>query len=326
MKEDLLHNMLLNAVETPTMPSVTSTVASTQAAGSTDAVSGDETYQREDILENFLSKHSWEHVGKKDEDISVFTDRPLVGDYEFSTFTTITEYQEDFMAPSSPIPTIKTTESAEAEDHTLTRMAIRKQMSLEEGQSVTHLQKDAEGDVEVPTQREMKVMEATGAPGKIQKAATHAGIKDVDIIKVEAKEADNIEGEDFIVIEGDEYGLAVEPITPAIRIPEEEITTKPHPVQPVHHSLDKEFHPTMPTEVTVPERGSVLIPTTAEEGSEVSIAMPTSPGRALIVFFSLRVTNMIFSEDLFNKSSPEYKALEQRFLELVNHFYYYLKK
>ncbi|XP_056416510.1 interphotoreceptor matrix proteoglycan 2 [Hyla sarda] len=39
--------------------------------------------------------------------------------------------------------------------------------------------------------------------------------------------------------------------------------------------------------------------------------------KALVVFFSLRVTNMIFSEDLFNKRSPEYKALEQRFLELL---------
>ncbi|XP_064183200.1 interphotoreceptor matrix proteoglycan 2-like [Anguilla rostrata] len=43
----------------------------------------------------------------------------------------------------------------------------------------------------------------------------------------------------------------------------------------------------------------------------------SSLGRALMVFFSLRVTNMMFSEDLFNKSSPEYKALEQRFLELL---------
>lgn len=48
-----------------------------------------------------------------------------------------------------------------------------------------------------------------------------------------------------------------------------------------------------------------------------SIAMPINPGRALMVFFSLRVTNMRFSDDLFNKSSSEYKALEQRFLELV---------
>ncbi|NXH18393.1 IMPG2 protein, partial [Bucco capensis] len=41
------------------------------------------------------------------------------------------------------------------------------------------------------------------------------------------------------------------------------------------------------------------------------------PSRSLVVFFSLRVTNMMFSEDLFNKNSPEYKALEQRFLELL---------
>lgn len=54
------------------------------------------------------------------------------------------------------------------------------------------------------------------------------------------------------------------------------------------------------------------------QGSDLdAIALPTRPGRALMVFFSLRVTNMAFSMDLFNKSSPEYKALEQRFLELV---------
>ncbi|KAJ8351889.1 hypothetical protein SKAU_G00233650 [Synaphobranchus kaupii] len=51
-----------------------------------------------------------------------------------------------------------------------------------------------------------------------------------------------------------------------------------------------------------------------------SVANPNNRiplGQALMVFFSLRVTNMMFSEDLFNKSSPEYKALEQRFLELL---------
>lgn len=54
------------------------------------------------------------------------------------------------------------------------------------------------------------------------------------------------------------------------------------------------------------------------QGSDLDgIALPTRPGRALTVFFSLRVTNMAFSMDLFNKSSPEYKALEQRFLQLV---------
>nr|XP_045015984.1 interphotoreceptor matrix proteoglycan 1 [Jaculus jaculus] len=40
-------------------------------------------------------------------------------------------------------------------------------------------------------------------------------------------------------------------------------------------------------------------------------------GQELVVFFSLRVANMPFSYDLFNKSSLEYQALEQRFTELL---------
>ncbi len=41
-------------------------------------------------------------------------------------------------------------------------------------------------------------------------------------------------------------------------------------------------------------------------------------GKELVVFFSLRVTNMLFSEDLFNKSSAEYQLLENKFVELVS--------
>lgn len=37
----------------------------------------------------------------------------------------------------------------------------------------------------------------------------------------------------------------------------------------------------------------------------------------LVVFFSLRVTNMNFSEELFNKTSEEYRALENTFRELL---------
>ncbi|KAM3862309.1 interphotoreceptor matrix proteoglycan 2 [Diretmus argenteus] len=66
------------------------------------------------------------------------------------------------------------------------------------------------------------------------------------------------------------------------------------------------------------EEGGSGFPSGVVHGTDqASISMPVSPGRALMVFFSLRVTNMIFSEDLFNKNSPEYKALEQRFLELL---------
>lgn len=45
--------------------------------------------------------------------------------------------------------------------------------------------------------------------------------------------------------------------------------------------------------------------------------MASNQAKELVVFFSLRVTNMMFSEDLFDKSSPEYKSLENTFLELV---------
>ncbi|KAB1283490.1 Interphotoreceptor matrix proteoglycan 2 [Camelus dromedarius] len=52
----------------------------------------------------------------------------------------------------------------------------------------------------------------------------------------------------------------------------------------------------------------------ATKSDDLIYTQTTGP---LVVFFSLRVTNMMFSEDLFNKNSLEYKALEQRFLELL---------
>uniref|UniRef100_A0A672FT30 Interphotoreceptor matrix proteoglycan 1 n=1 Tax=Salarias fasciatus TaxID=181472 RepID=A0A672FT30_SALFA len=46
-------------------------------------------------------------------------------------------------------------------------------------------------------------------------------------------------------------------------------------------------------------------------------ATTASHGRELVVFFSLRVTNMDFSEDLFNKTSSEYRSLENTFMDLL---------
>ncbi|XP_068273573.1 interphotoreceptor matrix proteoglycan 2 [Nyctibius grandis] len=72
-----------------------------------------------------------------------------------------------------------------------------------------------------------------------------------------------------------------------------------------------ESHVELTTHVQSTEMASVAWAT-----HEDRVGTPV-PSRALVVFFSLRVTNMMFSEDLFNKNSPEYKALEQRFLELL---------
>ncbi|XP_044025206.1 LOW QUALITY PROTEIN: interphotoreceptor matrix proteoglycan 1-like [Siniperca chuatsi] len=77
------------------------------------------------------------------------------------------------------------------------------------------------------------------------------------------------------------------------------------------------------------DEGSGFLPV-GEERTTVSVTAPppvrylttpsmtkASQGRELVVFFSLRVTNMDFSEDLFNKTSSEYRSLENTFLDVL---------
>ncbi|XP_027857230.1 interphotoreceptor matrix proteoglycan 1 isoform X3 [Xiphophorus couchianus] len=61
--------------------------------------------------------------------------------------------------------------------------------------------------------------------------------------------------------------------------------------------------------------GSTAAPAMRQARTPVMTAVEKS--KELVVFFSLRVTNMMFTDDLFNKSSPEYKSLENTFLELL---------
>ncbi|NXI82063.1 IMPG1 protein, partial [Rhipidura dahli] len=76
------------------------------------------------------------------------------------------------------------------------------------------------------------------------------------------------------------------------------------------------------------EQGSGFISVLATEPAETtpvpvlkyvttSSMTTAAKGKELVVFFSLRVTNMHFSDDLFNRSSAEYKALEQQFMQLL---------
>ncbi|KAK5886386.1 hypothetical protein CesoFtcFv8_017424 [Champsocephalus esox] len=63
--------------------------------------------------------------------------------------------------------------------------------------------------------------------------------------------------------------------------------------------------------------GSTASPAVRQGSTPLMAAVDA--GKELVVFFSLRVTNMMFSDDLFNKSSSEYKSLEHTFLELTQH-------
>ncbi|XP_036624199.1 interphotoreceptor matrix proteoglycan 1 [Trichosurus vulpecula] len=67
-----------------------------------------------------------------------------------------------------------------------------------------------------------------------------------------------------------------------------------------------------------PEASSVDTTLTTTLKYITTSSMTTSTkGRELVVFFSLRVTNVPFSNDLFNRSSQEYQDLEQQFIQLL---------
>lgn len=258
---------------------------------------------------------------------------PLLDDYEFSTITTITKVIEDHVSPveidglitvevgedgdiqvdTPKMPTVeedKTTPEPEV-DHT--RPNEDERPDNEESVS-TETQTDEESEVDVITENESGDVE------------------------------DNVDVDTTMENEGDD--LVLTPTQSLIEdLTEDEIllvTLKPtNPVQQTSLSPEKEspftlitmmtpvnveLTPTTNSEVTSTSLDYNVIFYEAEDGSGIpgvirgddsNVAMPTNPGRALMVFFSLRVTNMMFSDDLFNKSSPEYKALEQRFLELV---------
>ncbi|KAM8833101.1 interphotoreceptor matrix proteoglycan 1 isoform 2-T2 [Synchiropus picturatus] len=85
----------------------------------------------------------------------------------------------------------------------------------------------------------------------------------------------------------------------------------------VEQPLEEEVGSGVPLEYDEGMYGSTAAPAIRQASTPLTAALEKN--KELVVFFSLRVTNMIFSDDLFNKSSPEYKSLENTFLELTQH-------
>ncbi|XP_028327613.1 interphotoreceptor matrix proteoglycan 2-like isoform X2 [Gouania willdenowi] len=101
---------------------------------------------------------------------------------------------------------------------------------------------------------------------------------------------------------------------------DESTETPPVKVNHVLHTFDLTDVPSVDVsfDIVPEDEGESSGYSSSAQGSDVDfLPGPLQPKRDLTVFFSLRVTNMVFSMDLFNKSSPEYKALEQRFLQLL---------
>ncbi|XP_076841401.1 interphotoreceptor matrix proteoglycan 2 [Brachyhypopomus gauderio] len=132
--------------------------------------------------------------------------------------------------------------------------------------------------------------------------------------------ADNITDKGFSAdIDPHKDGVLSTPSLPGL-LPSSESqdhnSTTPTHIPDIHtiSELDVSFDIFQYDDLSHSEYGSGLLHRSTDNDG---IAKPTSPVRALTVFFSLRVTNMMFSESLFNKSSAEYRTLEQRFLDLL---------
>ncbi|KAJ4928759.1 hypothetical protein JOQ06_004385 [Pogonophryne albipinna] len=164
-----------------------------------------------------------------------------------------------------------------------------------------------------------------------------------DIAEVTDQDNDTSEGteEDSISPEMD-VSVTETPVSDSFSSPPATEVSEPNPTsdsglfegadpEPAVVIIDENLNPSVPKGIeiqTLPPATDDIIDE-AEQTSAPSTARPpvkylTTPsmttasnGRELVVFFSLRVTNMDFSIDLFNKTSSEYRSLESTFLDVL---------
>ncbi|KAF7231419.1 fibrous sheath CABYR-binding protein-like [Nothobranchius furzeri] len=121
-----------------------------------------------------------------------------------------------------------------------------------------------------------------------------------------------------------------QPVVPYEAEEEPESSFSPSASPEAHEDISDELDYVPTTEPSEPETGSGFTPAGEQHSTAGITALPplrylTTPtmtmalhGRELVVFFSLRVTNMDFSEDLFNRTSSEYRSLEHSLLDVVS--------
>ncbi len=286
-----------------------------------------------------------EPVGETEgeQEVLIDVDTPQIEDYEFSTITTVVE-EDQILPEETPelitvkagedghlqvgreVPTMPPVKVAEAESTLKPKEGIilpaeeeRTEEDNEEETVLTETQKDEETEVAVIIKEESEEVEEEEQEESVD--STTMGQED-DFVLMDVSA---IQFSEEVLTEDEILLVTIEPASPVYPTPlstENEspfslsTTITPAEVELVHTLNSKVMTTSLDVIHYKEEEGSGI--SGVIQGDEVSsIALPTNPGRSLIVFFSLRVTNMIFSEDLFNKSSAEYKALEQRFLELV---------
>uniref|UniRef100_A0A8C7J0K4 Interphotoreceptor matrix proteoglycan 2 n=1 Tax=Oncorhynchus kisutch TaxID=8019 RepID=A0A8C7J0K4_ONCKI len=234
------------------------------------------------------------------------------------------EEEEAVEVPEEEEEAVEVSEEEEVEEEVV---EVPEEEVVEE--EAVEVPEEEEEAVEVPEEEEVEE-EAVDVPEEEEEAVEVPEEEEeaVEVPEEEEEEEEAVEVPEEVVVEEEvvEVPAAPEPeaeaevqgVTPALTPakyfpgPDISITLELQTIDPV---TDYDLVPFGGTNQT--EEGSSGYPSGGVHGVDHSVAMPINPGRALMVFFSLRVTNMKFSDDLFNKSSPEYKALEQRFIELL---------
>uniref|UniRef100_A0A8C1C3T0 Interphotoreceptor matrix proteoglycan 2 n=1 Tax=Cyprinus carpio carpio TaxID=630221 RepID=A0A8C1C3T0_CYPCA len=285
-----------------------------------------------------------EPVGETEgeDEVLIDVDTPQIEDYEFSTITTVVEEDQILPEETPELITVKAGEDGNLqvgiEVPTMPPVKVAESESILKPDEDIILPEEERTDEDIEGETVLTEMRGD------EKTEVAVIIKEESEEFEEEEQEESVDSttmtqqDDFVITDASAIQFSEEVLT------EDEIllvTTEPaSPVYSTPFSTEKESPFSLITTVTPAEVELVhtlnsKVMTTSlnvihykeEEGSGISgviqgdevssIALPTNPGRSLIVFFSLRVTNMIFSEDLFNRSSAEYKALEQRFLELL---------
>ncbi|XP_016298507.1 interphotoreceptor matrix proteoglycan 2-like isoform X2 [Sinocyclocheilus anshuiensis] len=267
-----------------------------------------------------------------EEEVLIDVDTPQIEDYEFYTVTTVVE--EDQILPEetpelitvkagedgnlqvgSNVPTMPPVKVAEAESTLKPEGDLILPEDNKEETVLTETQKDGETEVALITKEESEEEWEESVDSTTMAQQNDFVLTDVSAIQF----SEEVLTEDEILL------VTIEPASPVYPTPLSPEKEPPFSLNPLMtpaevelvHTLNSEVMTTFLDVIHYKEEEGSGVPGVIQGGEVSSIALPTNPGRSLIVFFSLRVTNMIFSEDLFNKSSAEYKALEQRFLELL---------
>uniref|UniRef100_A0A8C1C481 Interphotoreceptor matrix proteoglycan 2 n=1 Tax=Cyprinus carpio carpio TaxID=630221 RepID=A0A8C1C481_CYPCA len=219
----------------------------------------------------------------------------------------------------SSLPTMPPVKVAEAESTLKPEEDLMLPEDNKEETVLTETQKDGETEVAFTTKEQSEKVEEEEWEKSID-STTMAQQNDFVLTDVSAIQfSEEVLTEDEILLVTSE---PASPIYPTPLSPEKEPPFSLSPMMTpaeveLVHTLNSEAMTTFLDVIHYKEEEGSGVPGVIQSDEVSSIALPTNPGRSLMVFFSLRVTNIIFSEDLFNKSSAEYKALEQQFLELL---------